>query len=411
MEAFTIRCGPDGKDVHVSNSQAEQIASKCDYFKHVFAHGTSECEERVLLKPDWTIETTEALVQLITMGKTELQDKRSFELLTIAADQVLVKFNIAIPSFVKPGKFTKEHTLSSERLHEIAWAQNLSGATISLEMNAELLTCDSWLDLTRNKIAIHKEKSYLEAILPQPKLDPLQSALFLVELELGNIQWGIGIGAASRFIVKADSQYTPGSVIHKVCEIIHNHSDNGYGSQNKVFTTSAFSLRVPCGPMLRFGKVHEQISGATGAKIYFHNGTSLGYYLDGSNDGCPTISGTTVQIRNALNMLPEGILETYSCRLSASQQECKRCSLRIEAPQPRTLDSLCTALQVCRDNPNTIGVDFGTKAFFAVKTVRDMKLLLEALTAGSSALANSEQDGSEKPAITLVGLSYPKGVF
>ena len=80
MEAFTIRCGPDGKDVHVSNSQAEQIASKCDYFKHVFAHGTSECEERVLLKPDWTIETTEALVQLITMGKTELQDKRSFEI-------------------------------------------------------------------------------------------------------------------------------------------------------------------------------------------------------------------------------------------------------------------------------------------------------------------------------------------
>lgn len=72
MMGFTIRCGANGDEVVVSDEEAQAMAAECVYFKHVFAHGTKEAAECILIKPDWSKDTAEQLVQLLTKGKAFL---------------------------------------------------------------------------------------------------------------------------------------------------------------------------------------------------------------------------------------------------------------------------------------------------------------------------------------------------
>ena len=97
-------------------------------------------------------------------------------------------------------------------------------------------------------------------------------------------------------------------------------------------------------------------------------------------------------------------MQTYPSR-STGDSSLKWCSLRVCAPSSETLDSLVKAVGACKDNPNTLGVDVRSKAFFAVKSVSDMKLLLAAIIDGGDRVEN----GDVVP--TLVVLQYPKGIF
>jgi hypothetical protein len=203
--------------------------------------------------------------------------------------------------------------------------------------------------------------------------------------------------------IKADASYSPGALLYGICEIFHNHLEPE--QPDRIVLRPGFSLRIPCtlGLKLGFSEAREVISKASGADMYWHDKSSLGYYLNGSNHGCPTIVGTLEQVKNALNLFPEELIAANWDRMSDKNVECKRCSLRITAPSTATLDRLCKAVQACRDNPNTLGVDFRTKAFYAVKTVSDMKLLLDDLTKDTS--------GQTGTTMTLVGLHQPKDVF
>jgi hypothetical protein len=67
------------------------------------------------------------------------------------------------------------------------------------------------------------------------------------------------------------------------------------------------------------------------------------------------------------------------------------------------LSKLLSAITKCEDNPFTLGLDVSANAFFAVKTLADMKLLLHH--------ASGEQQASSLDGIRLVTLTYPRGVF
>lgn len=290
--------------------------------------------------------------------------------------------------------------------------EGLPGLTLRFEISAESLTCDSWFDLLSNGITVYEDAKpaiLLVATLPpkpKPELSPLDELLAAAELSVGNgtFVFGLGLGNTSKFKVQASSIYSYGSLMQRLCKVFQNHRDHG-PQQGRPLSHEGFSLRVPCNFGFRLGAARERIANATGANIYFHKGTSLGYYLDGSNDGCPTIAGTWKQIKDALNMLSDQWIETYSSRFSGDKKECKRCSMRLTAPTTETLDRLVSAVQVCRENPGTLGVDLKTKAFFAVKTVNDMKLLLEAV------VSNERTTGENVAPLTLAALNYPKGVF
>jgi hypothetical protein len=138
MEGFIIRCGPGSEEVVVTDAQAEKIAARCDYFKHVFAHGTKESMERILVKPDWSFWTTKSLVELIINSKTNIESLDEFELLEVAAEQILLEIKLAIPSFVKRGKIVKERELTPKLLAETAVNRKLEGPAISLQIDSEL---------------------------------------------------------------------------------------------------------------------------------------------------------------------------------------------------------------------------------------------------------------------------------
>jgi hypothetical protein len=137
-------------------------------------------------------------------------------------------------------------------------------------------------------------------------------------------------------------------------------------------------------------------------RAYVHTKSSLGYYLDGGGGGgCPTFFGSFQQLNEALRMIPDHLISLGD----ASAIGGKRCSLRVCAPRDENLLRLLAATQHCQDNPGTLGVDIDANAYFAVKTIGDMKILLSHLA------SNNSTDLTAQPRVQVVELTYPKGVF
>jgi len=202
------------------------------------------------------------------------------------------------------------------------------------------------------------------------------------------------------------STVTIGSMINTMCQMLHQHNAQ---SDVRVYSREEFSLRLPC--RFLFGQVLEKTVrslSSPGLKVYLHKGNSLGYYLGGSNTfgTCPTITGTIHQIQAVLGGIPEEMMLTYFDHWSTEISSFNWCSLRVCAPRPDTLNRLVRAAKACEDNPNTLGVDVRSKAFFAVKTVKDMKLLLGGMINGGGV---ADDAADEVP--TLVILGQPRGVF
>jgi len=111
MKGFTIRCkgnNNEDEDVVVTDADAQAMSNKCEYFQNVFAHGTREAEERIILKPDWASSTAKTLVQLLTAENTtvHIRERQSFHLLEEAAQQILLNISSRVPAFVAKGQHT-----------------------------------------------------------------------------------------------------------------------------------------------------------------------------------------------------------------------------------------------------------------------------------------------------------------
>lgn len=169
-----------------------------------------------------------------------------------------------------------------------------------------------------------------------------------------------------------------------MCQLLRQHR-LGLGSDVRVYSQEQFSLRLPCS--FTYSTYLEKTAKSLlnrGLKVNLHRGNSLGYFLGGSSTFavCPTIVGTLQQIRAFLSVIPEKMMK--SC--SGGDASAKWCSLRVCAPSSETTDRLLKAVGACQDNPNTLGVDVRSKAFFAVKSVNDMKLLLAAMINGGGSI-------------------------
>ncbi len=114
--------------------------------------------------------------------------------------------------------------------------------------------------------------------------------------------------------------------------------------------------------------------------VYIKSGkgyySSLGYYLNVDvGDPCATFFGSFQQLNEALRMIPDNLISNKH----ASGKSGKSCALRVCAPRDENLLRLLAATQHCQDNPGTLGVDIDANAYFAVKTIGDMKILLSRL--------------------------------
>jgi hypothetical protein len=130
--------------------------------------------------------------------------------------------------------------------------------------------------------------------------------------------------------------------------------------------------------------------------------------------GCPTFFGTPQQlfeVAATVKQIADKLADKHP-HLTGSLSHSKF-SLRVAAPSEATLMRLGKAAASLHDNPNTIGLDVDANAFFAVKTLDDMQMLLAEMDTGidthkSLGLApNTTSPG----ALTVIILTYPKGVF
>eukprot|EP00985_Skeletonema_marinoi_P000911 scaffold368_cov137-Skeletonema_marinoi.AAC.2 len=424
MKGFTIRCRGDNnedEDVVVSDADAQVMANKCEYFQNVFAHGTREAEERVILKPDWASSTVKQLVQILTTGKTFAysRERESFYLLEEAAQQILLNILFRAPAFVAKGQHAGFLNRTQIDLL-LNTTEQLNGPKVEVEFEPYVvygigngnkpISIDDWLTLLNQGIAIKKSDELASSFEVVSETSPPEEPSFLNDffgsLSLANMRTqGPPAAKAKRYHLQASSSTVSiGKMLNVMCQILHRHravSDVRVNSQEE------FSLRLPCNGVSGIALERSiKLLSSPGLKVKLHKGNSLGYFLGGSNSfsACPTITGTLPQIQAVLSVIPEDMMETYSG--SAGNSALKWCSLRVSAPCVETLDRLVRAVGACQDNPDTLGVDVRSKAFFAVKSVSDMKLLLAAMINGGS----DGEDGADKVP-TLLILEQPKGIF
>jgi len=442
VKGFTIRCKGDNnvyEDVVVSDADAQVMANNCEYFQNVFAHGTREAEERVILKPDWASSTAKQLVQLLTTGNITVRsrERESIFLLEEAAQQVLLNISFHVPAFVAKGPHASilnrtqvgsflnlckllnrtadiqiTFTRCSGTCVRSITEEQLSGPEVEVEFPPDLLkistvdksvSVDGWLTLLAQGIVIKEsdESSSSSQVISETSPPEEQLSRLARILRISR-----SAAKETRYHLQAFTSATSiGTVLNAMCQILHRH--RAESADVRVYSQEEFSLRLPCRFVLE--KALEKTANSLsrhGLKVYLHQGNRLGYFLGGSSSFnlCPTITGTLPQIQAVLSVIPEEWMQTYS--KSTRDSALKWCSLRVCAPRVETLDRLAIAVGACKNNPNTLGVDVRSKAFFAVKSVNDMKLLLAAMINGGGV---GEDSADKVP--TLLILEQPKGIF
>jgi hypothetical protein len=411
MKGFTIRCkgnSNEQEDVVVSDADAQAMSKKCEYFQNVFAHGTQEAEERIIRKPDWTSSTAKTIVQLLSEGNTTVHSRESFYLLEEAAQQILLNISPRVPAFVSVAKGQHTGVINHAQIESFFnVTEQLNGPQVKVEFPDEPISFDDWVTLLDQGIVMKKS----DESAPSFRVVLEMNAQPALNYSLPDRFFGLGIGSQRELpyhLQARASTVTLGSMLNTMCQMLHRHSAQRQ-SDVRVYSQEEFSLRLPCRWILapNLEKIIRSQS-SQGLKAYLHKSDRLGYFLGGSSSfaACPTITGTLKQILDFINLLPVEMMQTYSDHRSTGDSSFKWCSLRVSAPRPETLDRLVRATKACEDNPNTLGVDVRSKAYFAVKTLTDMKLLLGAMINGVGVVDDSADN---EP--TLFILNQPKGVF
>lgn len=169
-------------------------------------------------------------------------------------------------------------------------------------------------------------------------------------------------------------------------------------STKKVFSNETISVRFPVYFFLK-SKFESIIHKTPHISGYVHTGNSSGYYLGGDNASLhahPTIIGSFSNVLNFLSAL----------NFSSTHNNSNALSLRVTAPSQDTLQKVIDATWSCKDNPGTLGCDFNSNAYFAVKSKDDMVRILQVLATGDRII-----DRNEKPLFKLIQLHNPKGIF
>lgn len=314
---------------------------------------------------------------------------------------MLVEIKLCTPSFVKKDAAVTR-AMNEENLTkytDIFHGNDKGHGTNWTLETSEKMSCTAWTSLVAmDGIAIVDPKAF--KVKEQSAVESnVWEGMGIPDMTLSTLQL-----ESSEYLVRSKSLSSAATVL-RVCRHIHEGCDS---SNVRVFAREEFSLRIPCSLLFGLETLVDKIERGSGIKGYVHKKSSLGFYLEGSNDGCcPTFTGTFQQLEKALSLLPEDLISSYAQRLGSEKgKQVKRCALRVCAPRETTLASLTMACHKCQDHPGTLGVDMKSKAFFAVKSVRDMKIMLSHLSRQHSTL-----DLQSDRRLKVLDLTYPKGVF
>jgi hypothetical protein len=394
-QSFTIVCH-DGEEVYVAADTAELLSERCEFFANVFRHEMVESKSRRLTKPDWTVATAKGFVELVTQEKVQSDNALDFLNLIDACEQMLCPVEIIPSGAVK----TDSQVMDKEsviKLYEVTTSNHFEWEL----QTKQRLSSDTFYRFLEHNIAVSTEEDFHLRIIK--KKPARESELFAMPNRIGLISFASPLYKESCWRICCD-RLDFHSCFYEVYKSLCR--ENPADEVHRISHKEQMSLRAPTSdPGFVHSHLVDQVCNKTGVQGYNHQASSLGFYLDGSNHGsCPTFTGSFKQLKDTLNLLNEEAISTYQDR--SSSKKYKRCSLRVTAPTHDTVSRLIAACHHCTDNPDSLGADFRGNAMYAIKTVRDMKILLTHLADGSKAVS-SRDTGSFK----LVELTYPKGVF
>jgi len=336
-KGFVFEC-QDGEKLEVTWSQASELKEKCDYFENIFAHGTIEAQDLVVQKPDWTLATATDLVHLITTGSVLIQKSVEYKNLAVAADQILLTGQILLlpPSCIQKQSNSSVKELEATMLYCMDRSQLADKENCLSLVTPKKLTSLSWQHLLgQGVIVISIEEEFrVEWHRPSPphSNNTSSDSSFEIYNLLGRNIFGdnaqgpmVRVPTVDAYAIKSPNKSIAVRLDH-VCSSLRGAE--GVRDNKKVFHYEEFSIRVPCNNRMAGMQLLERIQKETQASGYIHGKSSLGYYLDGGNDGmCPTFFGTFEQLRSALSLIPiQAVKEDRQGR--------RRCSLRVCAPNP-----------------------------------------------------------------------------
>jgi BTB/POZ domain len=386
--AFTIICG-DNMVVRVSDDEAKILMQKCEYFCNVFSHNTKESDTRTIGKPDWTSETARLVINYLINDTVEVATNNLQEL-TMALDQLLV-YEYRTVNFMRVDQM--RNYLYGDGYKNMQRIRSRFENSIQSPWGLQFrpgISSGMWHHLYYQSIMLGGQSLYLSVLYKTGDSSSSGSSIGdKCTIDLAEKKPGQGVGPLYVYsLSRKDAADSILEVIRSLCKLSFYQQFRYLGQSKQVIelhinreVTGADLQSLKDDLLIRSGCVCSSIEKLQSISCE-----------DIDHGFCMTLSGTFQQLYDGLSVIDEDMIEAYKCR-SNDNLIYKRGLLIVCTPTSTTTALLVEACGTCIDDPNTLGFNVPSESIVALKSVSDIKLMLQYMCHHSEA-----QDSTlEKP--------------
>ncbi|CAB9506047.1 expressed unknown protein [Seminavis robusta] len=378
----------DHQRLPITKSQSEKLQESCAFFRNAFRHGTKECQQRIIAKPDWTLEVAKSIVELTLHGKLPVPTATnggSYAPLKEAADQILLPIRVSHP---------------------------ISGRDIREDCQLVQLMAESWkaaktvftMDMTiRNQKLLRNNNNNNNNQIGEVWGDLLTAGTVFVDSTTTEEQQSASQQLQQDGIVM---KLTPSSTTTEEEPTLVPPADMLSVGSFAPLSISIYHTCVQLSNSLRNRRRPLQETNNRPACM------AMPLYLGGKQwlaNQFPDLEFLTIEANNVPNVLHMTRVTSEFTDLQkvlraardliAPVNLTKLCYLLVPDPDVAVLGKLIRACQACPENPGTIGWDLEKNQFCTLKTLRDTQFILDTL-----ANTSTSRDGDADSTIRLINV-------
>ena len=328
---FFVRC-KNGATVKVLPEQSHLLQQNCKFFYDAFRRGTTESASGGISKPDWTAETARSIMALIVDGKCEIP--YDYHGLHEASKEIGAPLRVCHPVY---GSNIADNDITVGAMSK-RWTERKSQFVLETRLLSSADAGDKWNDLLVSGITMLRDEKDLVVTLGGQKGDNDGAT---------RDQHEYLVGAVTPLCI---------SVFHTCFYLGDCRHENGKHKQFQLL----FRLNFGAGQFLE----HEL-------------GVSVNSFATKQSE-LVCISGTFEDLQKVISAVPNLIVPNDACKIGM---------LRVNNPNSVALGKFITASQKCVKHPSTLGWKADEKMFYALKTLSDLEIALEALADASTEVA------------------------
>mmetsp|Transcript_6235 Transcript_6235/g.15425 ORF Transcript_6235/g.15425 Transcript_6235/m.15425 type:complete len:409 (-) Transcript_6235:24-1250(-) len=347
---FIIECGEESEVIGVTKEQADLITQNCPFFQKCLSRGLEntddnlvegsnlnvpkialrEAKTRIIRKPDWSVAIVRHFIEILTKGKTTVQNLDLVDGILAAGDQTLVDLRLSsLVNYLDP--CTKENEFM--RLVDTAFFRFRLKAVV---------TSDQWLALLDRGILLYREVTNFVVQLSKDKAlsrDQSQS-----RRKLDN--------QFSEFLVHSKRS------VQAIYEIQRCLYSDFHCDMNLTKMEESFSIYFETSETIP-KKHHQLINQLAGGEAYIRTCADA---VEHQTEGY-TVKASLDVLNKAIRPIEEDSVV--------------HCSFRIDNPTPDTLGRFINACLHAKDFPGTLGLDASINRYFCRKSYADILIMLD----------------------------------